>query len=269
MLKAPQLWLLWPNEIHTTAILTSETLGILDAHEQAHYRQLPQAAMRQQYALTRVLVRTMLSHYYPLPPQDWRFRPGLHGRPEILNPEAAGVRFNVSHARQLIVCALTEGYELGVDVESRRRHNDSEGIARRFFSAREYADLQQWPPSQRHEHFFAYWTLKEAYLKARGLGLSGSLRQFSVIFQPEQPPCLLLEEALQDRAERWALWLGQPDAEHYLALCVERTQTASVLPEIHRVLVVNNNAAGWFSLNFMDLHDIVVHPKDRTHVETV
>ncbi len=231
----PQIWLLWPDDAQASE-LQLRYQALLDSTEQHHYGRLPRPAAQHAYLLTRVLVRTMLSHYRPLPPSAWRFQPGPQGRPEIVNPQAQGLRFNVSHTQGLLACAVADHGDIGIDVESLQRNHDILAIAQRFFSPHEYAALRDSPIAQRQETFIAYWTLKEAYLKARGLGLSGGLRQFSVVFTSEQAIRLQLTDSLHDTAERWALWRAKPDDYHRLAVCVEHTDTAAVPPRTQRVI---------------------------------
>ena len=107
----------------------------------------------------------------------------VHGRPEILDRPAGvpDLRFNLSHTDGLIACAVTIGREVGVDVEhvGRRLTHD---IAGRFFAPREVADLKSLPVAEQPRVFFDYWTLKEAYIKARGFGLALPLGDFA--FRP-------------------------------------------------------------------------------------
>ncbi len=234
-LPGPQIWLLWPDEAHTPELQPCYQ-ALLDSTEHHHYQHLQRPAAQHSYLLTRVLVRTMLSHYHPLPPSAWRFQPGPQGRPEIVNPQAQGLRFNVSHTQGLMACAVADHGEIGIDVESVQRKHDVLAIAQRFFSAHEYAALRDSPIEQRQEAFIAHWTVKEAYLKARGLGLSGGLRQFSVVFTSGQAIRLQLTDSLHDTAERWVLWRASPDDHHRLAVCVEHTDTAAVPPRTQRVL---------------------------------
>lgn len=230
-----QLWLLWPADL-AGRDLWPDYLELLDPAEQQHYWRLRLPEVRRQYLLTRALVRTTLSRYRPLPPRDWRFAPGPHGRPEIFNPETAGLRFNVSHTRDLIACTVADGREIGVDVEWTARRNDLDGIAHRFFSARECDDLRRLPVERRADRFFDYWTLKEAYIKARGLGLSCPLGRFSFVLQPDQPIRLMIDASLRDSPERWRFWLARPGDRNRLAVCVEKTEGGTLPPRTCRVI---------------------------------
>lgn len=135
---------------------------------------------RRQHLLARVLLRGALSRYAAVDPRSWRFDANPHGRPFIAAPAlAAPLAFNLAHTDGLVVCLVARGAEAGVDVEYTLRPTEYAQIAGRFFSRLEAAALEALPPAAQRERFFAYWTLKEAYIKARGLGLAIPLDAFS------------------------------------------------------------------------------------------
>lgn len=135
---------------------------------------------RRQHLLTRVLVRNVLSRYAAVEPRAWRFEANAHGRPHIAAPAlAAPLAFNLAHTEGLIVCLTARSEAAGVDAEYTLRRTAYTQVAGRFFSRAEAAALRALPPEAQPERFFAYWTLKEAYIKARGLGLALPLSAFS------------------------------------------------------------------------------------------
>ena len=178
---------------------------------------------RRRFLLTRALVRTMLSRYAGVPPADWSFIANVHGRPEILDrPRGVpDLRFNLSHTEGLIACAVTIGREVGVDVEhiGRRLTHD---VAGRFFAPREVSDLRVLPEDERHRAFFDYWTLKEAYIKARGFGLALPLADFAFKLSPPAPPRITFEPSLEDDPATWQFHQEWPTPLHRLGLAVRR-----------------------------------------------
>jgi 4'-phosphopantetheinyl transferase len=114
---------------------------------------------------------------------------------------------------------MQRGRELGVDLEYTDAHPE-EGIAERFFSPREAAALRGLPPPERREAFFACWTRKEAYLKARGDGLALHLDRFDVSGTPTEPAAILYPEGYRDE-ERWSLTGLAVPPPYAAALCVE------------------------------------------------
>lgn len=180
---------------------------------------------RHRFLLTRALARTMLSRYAAVvPPAAWQFTANIHGRPEILNRPAGvpDLRFNISHTDGLIACAVTIGREVGVDVEhvGRRLTHD---VAARFFAPAEVADLQALPEDEQARLFFDYWTLKEAYIKARGFGLALPLGDFAFHLSPDRAPAITFEPSLQDDPATWQFTQDWPTPRHRLGLAIRRT----------------------------------------------
>ncbi len=135
---------------------------------------------RLEYLVTRVLIRTVLSHYVDVAPGDWRFGTQPLGRPEVIQPKlAATPRFNLSHTPGRIVCLVARDRDVGVDVENTTRSVGFLEIAERYFSPREVADIRSLPDSSARKRFFEYWTLKESIIKAMGSRISSGLSRFS------------------------------------------------------------------------------------------
>jgi 4'-phosphopantetheinyl transferase len=97
---------------------------------------------------------------------------------------------------------------------------DFEAIARRFFSVREIADLESLPENEKRKGFFACWTRKEAYIKARGEGLSVPLSSFSVSLIPGEP-ARLLDAQSDSESSRWSFLELVPEPRYVGALAVE------------------------------------------------
>ena len=134
---------------------------------------------RRESLATRAFVRTTLSRYAAVEPHAWRFAANDHGRPHVESPTLTEpLEFNLAHTEGLIVCLVARQPEIGVDVESVRRDADFLEIAERFFAPEECVGLRSLPEPERRERFYAIWTLKEAYIKARGLGLAIPLDAF-------------------------------------------------------------------------------------------
>jgi 4'-phosphopantetheinyl transferase len=198
-------------------------LSLLSADEHERMRRLVFARDQRRFLFTRALVRTMLSRYAAVAPKDWRFATNAYGRPEVAGPPPGipDLRFNLSHTDGLIACAVTIGREVGVDVENVGRQL-SHDIAGRFFAPREVDDLRALPPEQQSRVFFDYWTLKEAYIKARGFGLALPLGDFAFRLAPDRPPAISFEPALPDNPASWQFLQHWPTPQHRLGLAVRR-----------------------------------------------
>jgi 4'-phosphopantetheinyl transferase len=212
--------------------------SLLTADERQRAGRFAQEEDRVRFVIGRALARTMLSHYAPVSPRAWSIEIDEHGRPELrrLPAETPDLRFNLSHTPGLIACAVTIGREVGVDVEyiDRRVTHD---VPERFFSPREVADLRALPPNEQNVVFFDYWTLKESYIKARGLGLAMPLGQFTFIRHPSGPVIEFAPE-LHDDASSWQFAQFWPTTQHRMAVAVRRTGTdlpirvSEVVPEV-------------------------------------
>lgn len=217
-----------PGEVHVWYCWTEQCLqrglgdyyrSLLSDAEAERLQRYKFEYLQHEYLMTRALCRITLSRYAGVHPADWRFRANAYGRPEIDAPAgSAPLRFNLSNARSLIACAVTRTADAGVDVEETDRAGETVAIADRFFSPREVAALQAQPPERQRERFFEYWTLKESYIKARGMGLSIPLEQFS--FDLAEGIRIGFDAALEDDADAWQFELHRPSARHQLAVGV-------------------------------------------------
>jgi 4'-phosphopantetheinyl transferase len=179
---------------------------------------------RRRYLVTRALVRTVLSRYFPVDPKDWIFEANAYGCPYAANPRAkdAGLSFNISHTHSMIVLGVTAGRALGVDVENFRAREVSMGMADRYFSPLEAGELARAPSHRQQYRFFEYWTFKEAYIKARGMGLQLPLDKFSFNYPDDARVEIAIDRELADDPARWRFWQLRPAADYLLAVCAER-----------------------------------------------
>jgi 4'-phosphopantetheinyl transferase len=176
---------------------------------------------RDHYITARGLLRTLLSHYLKLRPHDLSFGYSAHGKPFLVSPPASDLRFNVSHSHGLGLFAFTRRRDLGIDIEQIRPDFAGEQIAERFFSAGEVTTLRRLPASQQAAAFFNCWTRKEAYIKARGEGLSLPLHMFDVSLAPGEPAALLATRVAPGETSRWSMIKLAPGAGYKAALVVE------------------------------------------------
>jgi 4'-phosphopantetheinyl transferase len=141
------------------------------------------------------------------------------------------VRFNLSHSGDLALVAVTRRREIGVDVERLRRESDLLDVAEHYFAPRERATLRSLPEKDRCLGFFRCWTRKEAYLKARGDGLSMDLHSFTVALGPDEPAALLESSEGPGEVARWNLEELNPSPDYAAALAVEGHGSVSVHQE--------------------------------------
>jgi 4'-phosphopantetheinyl transferase len=222
---------LTPAEIHVWLAfydeLSEERLHaayreLLDAAEKEQEPRFYFARDRRRYLVTRALVRTVLSRYVSIHPREWMFSTNAYGRPGIVNAQARDLSFNISHTHSLIVLGVTRRRALGVDVENVRAREVSIDIADRYFAPQEVAALTAVPPHEQQYRFFEYWTFKESYIKARGMGLSLPLDKFSFHYADDRAVRIAIDPELADDAARWQFWQFRPTPEYLVAICAER-----------------------------------------------
>ncbi|HEY0819357.1 MAG TPA: 4'-phosphopantetheinyl transferase superfamily protein [Rhizobacter sp.] len=199
---------------------------------------------RARYRVTRALVRSVLSRYAPIAPQDWRFDATTYGQPLIVNPEpeAQSLAFNLTHTSDLVVLAVTRQRAIGVDTENITRGALLD-VADRFFAPSECEHLWALPSEQHTTRFFELWTLKESYIKARGMGLSIPLHKFAFDLREPGAVSLATLPELQDPAERWALRHLWATPEHPVALCVDRSLQSDFTLTARRIVPLEGEQA--------------------------
>lgn len=177
--------------------------------------------------ISRALVRSTLAQYVDMPPQAFEFETGEHGKPEVCNAPQA-IRINLSHTSSYAVCAVSAGVDVGIDIECTERKNDVLSIADHYFSKPEVTDLFALPADVQQDRFFDYWTLKEAYMKARGEGLSLGLGNFSFALANRASPSISFNADLVDNPTDWFFKLYQPAEDHRMALAVRHTKSPRI-----------------------------------------
>lgn len=173
--------------------------GLLQDDERARHDRFRFARHRREYLVTRALVRAALAGFTDVAPAALRFVAGPHGRPSSVDP--LPVSFNLSNHPTLVVCAVARPCELGVDVEPLTDPERVLEAAETSFSPVERGDLAALPPESRPRRAVSIWTAKEAYIKARGRGVSLPLDGFAFRFEEEARPRLELLQPIDVDAD--------------------------------------------------------------------
>jgi 4'-phosphopantetheinyl transferase len=217
------------DEVHVWHRLTETTAGatstldenVLSAEECARRDRFHFPADRRDYALAHDLLRRSLSRYAAIPPSAWRFVDGVQGKPFVCE---GGLSFNLSHTRGVVACGIARTIPLGIDVERTDRITDIERLATRFFTASETAALMSGRVDAR-ARFFDLWTLKEAFIKAIGEGLSQPLHSFSFDLDQDDRRIGFAPPPGFDAAEwQFALYVPLPGARLAVAAHARREQ---------------------------------------------
>jgi 4'-phosphopantetheinyl transferase len=175
---------------------------------------------RERYLAGRVALRGILAGYLGRPPETLRFVRAPFGKPALF-AEPTGLQFNLTHSDWCALVAVARGRRVGVDVEGIRLGQSSMDVARRFFARGEVDALVVAAPEERAVTFVRCWTRKEAYVKARGDGLSLSLQHFEVPLSSDAAWALASSEEDPSEVGRWSLHELLPAPCYLGALVVE------------------------------------------------
>lgn len=177
---------------------------------------------RRRFIAGRGILRAILAHYLGCEPQALGFGHGEHGKPYIAWPQSAhDIRFSASDSHGLGAVAVTQGNELGLDIEKVRHNSDQEQIVAREFAAEERDWFCGLPEDERARAFHELWTCKEAYLKAKGVGLAAPLNSFAISMSRGAQPRLSWSAIDNADPQRWLLHRLAIDSGFATCLAVE------------------------------------------------
>jgi len=195
---------------------------VLSTEERAQAARFHFQRDRNHYIAGRGLLRRILAGYLGLDPAQLKFSVNAFGKPALSAwPGQPSLQFNLSHSHGLALFGVARHLQNGIDIEFIRPDFATEDIAKRFFSPREVATLLQLPAEARTEAFFNCWTRKEAFIKARGEGLSIPLNSFDVALAPGDAPALLHSAHDPEAPSRWSIQALHPGPGYAGALAVE------------------------------------------------
>lgn len=230
-----ELWCAFLEDVDAEG-LWPQYPALLTESERSRQRRFRFAEDRRRDLAARALVRTVLSRYAPTAPAAWVFGADALGRPRILAPRPVPpLEFNIAHSAGLVVAAVAAGGALGVDVEHLGRQTDPTRLER-YFAPPEVAQLRTLPQPQRRRRFLELWTLKESYLKARGVGLRLPLSAFAFEFPAPGALRLSLEAPIADRAPRWAFAQFVLRDAYLLAVCAEHASGQRLQLVVHEAV---------------------------------
>jgi 4'-phosphopantetheinyl transferase len=221
------VWHLWPERL-TDAESLSRHAQTLSADEKTRAQSFRVEDDRNLYIHSKAFVRILLSRYAPIDPSLWEFASNQFGKPAISGPSGAPeIAFNLTHTTGLISAVFALDSSVGIDAEHHGRRIDALGIGEQFFSADEYSALSTLGDSDRRQRFFEYWTLKEAYVKAIGLGMSMDLSTFTFDIKDDGREVSLRSTNVADPGI-WAFRLLKPGPNHTVAVAVRCSAVSEV-----------------------------------------
>lgn len=215
------LWLCALDDIDDAALLQGYR-ALLDDNELARLRRFVFADDRRRFLVSHALVRCVLSCYADIAPEKWRFVAGAHGKPALAADTCLPIGFNLSHSGAHALLAVSAGFGMtGVDIERHRSARDFHGLARRKFALAEQEHLRSCSESALVAEFHDIWSLKEAFVKATGEGLSRSLADFHFAIGRNEGSLRFAARAeLEPEPHRWHFWCYRPDGAYSASLAL-------------------------------------------------
>ena len=226
---APEPLLLGPDEVHVWRATLDLPLSwvqtlqqTLAPEEQIRAAQFRFPKDRMRYIVAHGQLRAILARYLSRESHTLQFCYSQYGKPSLDREFGSdALSFSMTHSLGMALYTITRSRDIGIDLEHIDTNVACNQIAERFFSAYEVSMLREVPKQIQHEAFFCCWTRKEAYLKARGTGLSLALSQFDVSVTPGGSVALLSTREEDQDIARWSLHDLSPDYGYVAALAVE------------------------------------------------
>jgi len=176
---------LWHVSLAALAPYHAQLLPLLTPTERLSYERACQFQMYPPQLASRALLRKVIAVYVNTNPEAVTMSRNAHGKPML--DHYPWLQCSVSHSKTEVVFALTLNNLIGVDIEMPRSLPNYLDLAQRFLSVQEYNYLRQLSKSDGLSEFIKLWTVKEAFVKAVGFGLSYPLSDFTVIFEDDKP----------------------------------------------------------------------------------
>jgi 4'-phosphopantetheinyl transferase len=214
---------------HVGNPVEGDDFSLLSDLEHARALTFARPDLRLRYQRIRAQVRRVLAEFSGVPASALTFGQSSQGKPFLTN---LPISFNISHSGDYLAIAIAQQHELGVDLEQMVVKRSRDAIAQRYFHPHEVAFLQTLEPAQRELAFYRLWTLKEAFLKARGTGIAAGLERAVFVFDDLQIHSQFAPE-LHENPNEWRFWQWQLGGQFALALACRAPDVSLLTVELH------------------------------------
>lgn len=215
---------IWVCSIDCLDIESNEEvlLKLLNDDERKRYERFVFEKDKRVLLAARYLLRSLLSAYHPqIRPESWVFEFNDNGKPEVSREQLSKpIQFNLSHTRNNVALAFSTESRLGIDMESFDRDSDLAKLARYSFSEKELSQIEGLAKDEFRDRFFSLWTLKEAYMKADGRGMSLPLKSFSFIYDANNERLTELRSEHITKDENWLFWQYETNLDSFLSIAI-------------------------------------------------
>jgi len=236
--------ILLPNKIAHIWLLDFRTIDdsqleafkeSLSEDELERLERFSNARLRRKQLITRMGVRSCLSQYSDsISPKDWEFEQDANGKPMLKAGSEMDLSFNLSHSGDWLVVATTVDTQIGVDLQQRSYQQPLTDLAERFFHPEEAKALAEAEGDWQEAQFFRFWTLKEAYLKARGLGIVGGLEKARFQLDNNGLVTAEFDPALKDDPSDWQFHHFDLEDNYSLALALHQPRAQHASPHFYK-----------------------------------
>ena len=224
---------IWYANLNLSVKETEELIQLLSQDEREKANKFRFEEHRRRFIVARGRLRQLLANYLNISAEEIRFEYSDRGKPSLSNHcYQNNLQFNVSHSQNLALYAFTYQNRVGIDLEYLRRCNNASQIASRFFAPQEYELISSLEESRQQEVFLHIWTIKEAYLKATGEGLSGSIDAAVVSFQGDNPIGLAAVGGTSQKAADWLVHSFTPAHNFIATVAIESKFNSSQQQQI-------------------------------------
>jgi 4'-phosphopantetheinyl transferase len=210
---------IWRVHMDIPSAMAARVYTVLSEDERERLARLASERDQQRFIVAHGALRDVLARYLEVTPSRVEYVHNPSGKPALDPGFGSPLRFNLSHSGALALIAIAMDADVGVDVECVRAHRDYSEIARWFFSATEAEYLASVPYAEHAEAFIRCWTLKEAFLKARGDGLTAVLDGLPLTFTTGAAEDAV--ELQSPASGRWSIHTLRPAPGYIGALAVE------------------------------------------------
>ncbi|MFZ5831646.1 MAG: 4'-phosphopantetheinyl transferase family protein [Planctomycetota bacterium] len=216
---------IWGLDLDVSDAAIDALYPLLDQEERERAARYRFITDRNRFVVRRSLLRKVLARYLETEASRVRLQTGIQGRPELADYAQSTITFSVSHSQGRALIAVASTADLGVDLEAIRPLADLRAMIDRCLSSAEKDELYSLPAELQLERFYGYWTCKEAYLKALGVGLSRALDSICIKrLEEEVGDCGLIKDGgIEVRA--LAVWSFTPWAGYVAATVTRRVCT--------------------------------------------
>lgn len=219
MLKPINTLHLWKILLNISETELPEMFSILNSEEQEHADRFLFEKHRRRYIVAHAKMRQIIAAQLKISASEVIFQTNENGKPYI---PGLPLHFNLSHSEEMAIVAITATAEVGVDIEYVKNDIDALEIAERFFHRDEFAQLKKAPPEKYLHYFYTCWTGKEAYLKAKGHGITNYLNKFSLNIQDPKSIKIIFADKELDEFKSWFVRSFRLDPDYIVTVvCTE------------------------------------------------